>query len=174
MSSPLNLKTAVTFTASLDGLAKAITFCVCIVILIPFLTILVKYQQSHQPLVLLPPAAVALTLGILALYRPKGYSLSAAGLAVLRPACEVRYPLHRIRSVTPVTAKELGFGLRTFGVGGFLGYWGKFRYQHIGQATLFVTDRSKMILLTLDDDRHIIVSPDDTEGFVAAFNELKR
>ena len=161
------------FTASLDSLAKSITFTVCLVIVIPFFTIFMQYKKLNQPLLLLPPAVVALSLVIVALYRPNGYALSNDGLAVLRPAGPVRYPLQVIRSIAPVATKDLGFGLRTFGVGGFLGYWGRYRYQHIGAATLFVTDRSKMLLVTLADNRRIIISPDDTAGFLQAFGEMK-
>ena len=162
------------FTASLDSLAKSITFVVCLVIVIPFFTIFMQYKKLNQPLLLLPPAVVTVLLIIVALYRPKGFALSSEGIEVERMAGPVRFPLQAIRSITPVDAKELGFGLRTFGVGGFLGYWGRYRYQHIGAATLFVTDRSKMLLMTLADDRKIIISPDDTAGFMQAFRELKR
>lgn len=158
----------------MDNLARIITFTVCVVLVIPFVTIFSQYNKLHQPLLLLGPAIVVISLVFVALYRPKAYELGPDGLGVVRPAGIVRFPLQSVRSMRLVTAKDLGFGIRTFGVGGFLGYFGRYRYQNIGAATLYVTDRSKMILITFADDRKIIISPDDTAGFVAAFNELKK
>jgi len=72
----------------------------------------------------------------------------------------------------PITNKELGFGV--FGTGGFFGYFGPYFFQHYGRVTLYATDRSKMLLITLDDERRIIISPEDTEAFMKAFREVMR
>jgi hypothetical protein len=162
------------FPATLDDLAKTITFVVCIVLVIPFFVIFNQYRQLHQPLLLLGPAIVIIGLIITALYRPKEYLLDTSGLRIVRPAKTLIIPLHSINSIMPMTSKELGGGVRAFGSGGFLGYFGKFWYRSHGYVTLYATDRSKMLLITLTNDRKIIISPDDPSEFLAAFNEMKR
>jgi hypothetical protein len=162
------------FTATMDRQAKMISYLVLIVVLIPITTIVSLYFREHDLKLLIAPVVVILALGIAALYRVKGYELSSEGLHIVRPIGETKYPLHRIRSLTSVTSKDMGFGIRTFGSGGFLGYFGKFYYRKIGAATLYVTDVQKMLLITLDDDKKIVISPDDTAAFMAAFQELMK
>lgn len=162
------------FTATMDHLAKIITYVVMIIILFPITKVIVLYTKEHDLKLLLVPLFVFVVLGVAALFRTKEYGLDAEGLHIYRPSGEVKFPLHRFRSIASVTSKELGFGVRTFGSGGFFGYFGKFYYKKIGAATLYVTDREKMLLITLDDDRKIIISPDDTAGFMAAFQELTK
>ena len=162
------------FTATMDNLAKIITYVVLIIILFPITKVILIYTKDHDAKLLLTPLFVIFTLVVAALLHVKEYGLDAEGLHIFRPAGELKYPLHRFRSVASVTSKELGFGIRTFGSGGFLGYFGKFYYKKIGPATLYVTDREKMLLITLDDDRKIIISPDDTAAFMAAFQELTK
>ncbi len=159
------------FSASLDGLSKTLSFVVFAVIIIPIVSILSLYSKSHNLAVLIAPALILVVLLIAMMYRVKAYELDATSLNILRPASTAKFPLHRIRSIRSVTTKELGFGIRTFGSGGFFGYFGKFYYRNIGHVTLYVTDRSKMLLIVLDDDKKIIISPDDTAGFMQAFQE---
>ncbi|MBS1616665.1 MAG: PH domain-containing protein [Bacteroidetes bacterium] len=163
------------FSATLDGLAKTLSFIVFAILIIPFVSILSLYGKSHNPALFIGPAVVLLAMFITMLYRVKGYELDTESLNILRAASVVKYPLHRIRAIRTVTTKELGFGIRTFGSGGFFGYLGKFYYRNIGHVTLYVTDRSKMLLITLDNDKKFLISPDDTAAFMAAFQErMKR
>lgn len=159
------------FSASLDGLSKTLSFVVFVILIIPIISIISLYGKSHDAALFIAPAAVVVALFIAFLYRVKGYGLDGDSLSILRPVSTLKYPLHRIRSIRAVTTKDLGFGIRAFGSGGFFGYFGKFYYRNTGAVTLYVTDRSKMLLLTLDDDKKIIISPDDTAAFMAAFQE---
>jgi len=158
----------------MDSLAKTLTFVVLVVLVIPFITIISQFARIHDMWLLLGPAVILIGIVVTLLYRPKEYQLDAEGLHIIRPVKPVRIPLYNIRSIMPVTTKELGYGLRAFGSGGFLGYFGVFYYRNYGRITLYATDRSKLLLITLDNDRKIIISPDDTEGFMAAFKEIKR
>lgn len=163
------------FSATLDGLSKTLSFIVFAVLIIPFVSIFSLYGKSHNPALFIAPAVVLLALFITLFFRVKSYELDTESLNIIRPASTVKYPLHRIRSIRAVTTKDLGFGIRTFGSGGFFGYFGKFYYRNIGHVTLYVTDRSKMLLITLDDDKKFMISPDDTAAFMSAFQErMKR
>ena len=63
--------------------------------------------------------------------------------------------------------------MRTFGVGGFLGYFGHFRYS-IGPVTMYVTDMDRRILLTLDTGKMLLISPSETDAFMAEITGKKR
>ena len=158
----------------MDGLARTLTFVVCLVLVIPFFVIVSQYARFHDPKLFIGPAIVLVAIAVAALFRPKGFGLDAAGLHIFRPVRSLVFPLQDIRSVMPLTAKELGFGFRTFGSGGFLGYFGRFYYRAYGRVHVFATDRSKIILITLADDRKIIITPDDTQAFMAAFQDLMK
>ena len=158
----------------MDSLARILTFVVLVVLVIPFITIISQYTRIHDSRLLLGPVVILLGIMVTMLYRPKEYQLDAEGLHIIRTVKPVHIPLYNIRSIMPVTTKELGYGLRALGSGGFLGYFGVFYYKNHGRITLYATDRSKMLLIILDNDRKIIISPDDTDGFMAAFNEMKR
>lgn len=162
------------FTATIDSLSRTLTFVVIVVLIIPFITIGSQYMKLGDPLLLIGPVITIVALTAVFLYRIKGYGLDAAGLHIDRLVKPVTIPFQSIEGIMPITAKELGLGIRAFGSGGFFGYLGKFYYRTHGWITLYVTDRSKMLLITLAGDRKVIISPDDTAGFIAAFNDLKR
>ncbi|MBS1643609.1 MAG: hypothetical protein JST36_01090 [Bacteroidetes bacterium] len=162
------------FTATMDGVAKTITYVLLFVLVIPFYTMVRLYTQSHDLLMLVVPIVVSLALILAYLYRPQAYGLDASSLHVFRSIKPLVIPLKSILEVKPITTKELGFGIRTFGVGGFFGYFGKFLYKKHGSIWLYVTDRSKMLLVTLRDESQIMISPDDTAGFLNALQEKMR
>ena len=102
------------FSATLDSQSRMISFVVLVIIMIPILTIVSVYTKHHDPWILLAPVVVILALGVTALFRTKGYWLDREALHIMRQTGEVVFPLHRIRSITSVTVKEMGFGIRTF------------------------------------------------------------
>jgi hypothetical protein len=51
--------------------------------------------------------------------------------------------------------------LRTFGVGGLFGYFGKFYIPSIGSCTFYATQSKNKILITTHNDHKIILTPDD-------------
>ena len=154
-----------TFEARLSDLSKIITFVVMGILVVP--AILMGNMAVHgQPEVLIPLAFVFVILVIAALFRTKSYTTDATQLRVQRPAGEVVLERASLRSATPVTTRELGFGLRLFGSGGFAGYSGFFFYRNIGKTVLYATDATKFILLRMQDEKKILVSPVDTTGFL--------
>jgi hypothetical protein len=160
------------FPARLDSLSRTLSFVVVVALIIPFGSILTQYLKYHDPLLLIGPVIVVVALIVAALLRTTAYEINNAGILVIRPFRSVEIPFREIRSINSITSKELGFGLRAFGSGGFLGYFGRFYYRDHGWITLYATDRSKMLLITLHDDRKIIITPDDLEGFMKTFREM--
>ena len=156
-----------TFSAKLDDLSKIITYVIAAVLVIP-LIMLTQIAARGNPEVLIPFAVVIIVLAVALLFRVKSYVLTPTELQIVRQVGAKSFPINTFKSATPATTKELVFGLRLFGSGGWAGYFGTFFYRNVGKVSVFATDRKKLILLRTKDDRQILVSPEDTEGFLKA------
>jgi hypothetical protein len=156
------------FEAKLDNLSKIISVIVAggVVATTVYITML-ALQEGHPEMILAPAGAI-IALGIAAVYSVKRYTLTDSDLVIERRGSNRLVPLGDIEKAEAVTSKDLGLGVRTFGSGGFMGYLGRHIYRHIGKATLYVTDRERMILITLRSGKQVIISPEDTPGFMKA------
>jgi hypothetical protein len=155
------------FEAKLDDLSKSISFVTLGVLLIP--AVLIINMAAHgEPKPLSVISTVLIILFLAYSYAVKAYELDETELKIYRMAGVKKFKLADLASATPVTTKELGFGLRAFGSGGFFGYFGSFVYRNIGKAQVFATDKSKFILLKTKAGKNIIVSPADTVEFLNA------
>lgn len=166
------------FSAKLDKNAKGITFLSSIVMILPFITIGRYFNATHYWLVLLAPVLIVLAFTACLLWRPTGYTLGAEGLEVHRLIGDLKYPLVAIEDIDNVDLKDLGFGLRTFGSGGYFGYFGRFWYKKLGHISMYATDKEKLLLVVLEQEatkkKYLVISPDDTNTFLETYNKLKR
>lgn len=162
------------FSATMDAVAKTITYALIVVILIPFYTIGRIYAETNDTRLFIVPVLVVLALLLAYLYRPQAYGLDQTKLHIFRTIKPLAIPVKTIRSIMPITSKEMGLGLSATVIGGFFGYFGKYIFQKQGSAWMYVTDRSRMLLITLADESQIVISPDDTQGFMKAFHEIMR
>ncbi|GGM84086.1 hypothetical protein GCM10010967_14850 [Dyadobacter beijingensis] len=101
------------------------------------------------------------------IYRPTGYTLTDDELIIHRPISNVVYP-RRFESTRVIDKESLKYTIRTFGVGAFWGYFGKFYNTALGKMTWYVTRRDQLILIKMTDGKTILVSPDDLNGFAKA------
>lgn len=156
---------AMKYTASIDKPTKIIT--IGITVLFAGIGILELLTFSPEAKI---GAFVSITI-MLAIYwgtyvyRVTGYTLTAGELIIHRPISDVTYSLHTIESVRIVTKEQLKFTIRTFGVGGFWGYFGKFYNSVYGKMTWYVTRRDQMVLIKTDNNI-ILLSPDDIDSFI--------
>jgi hypothetical protein len=91
-------------------------------------------------------------------------------LIVHRPLVNVYIKRSDIRSVELIDKKRIKGSFRIFGVGGLFGYFGGFSNFSIGRMTWYVTRRDKPVLVTTINGKKIIVTPDESDKFVAEFN----
>ena len=70
-----------------------------------------------------------------------------------------------------VDKETMKWTVRTFGVGGLFGYFGKFANRALGSMTLYATRRNNYVLIITTDERKIIITPDEPISFVAQFNK---
>jgi len=68
---------------------------------------------------------------------------------------------------------KLTYSVRTFGVGGLFGYFGKFWNKEYGNMTWYATRRDKAIMIITKENKKIILTPDEVEKFINEFKEIK-
>lgn len=157
------------FRASLDRLAKGVTIGITIL----FAAIIFGRYTAKQedPILALNIINILLVLiyFITFAFRPKYYTFTNDKLEVNRLFKNVEIDLVEIKSVEQIGKEKLSKTMRTFGVGGLFGYFGKFQNTQIGSMTWYATRMDKAVLIVTNDNKKIILTPDNPEEFVAYF-----
>lgn len=101
------------------------------------------------------------------LLTPRGYDVRDGKLFVRTLATKFSYDLRQLSDAYGARASKVFSPgtLRTFGVGGFFGYYGYFRNAALGGFLAFVTDKDKLVVLHFAD-KVLVVSPKEPERFV--------
>lgn len=105
--------------------------------------------------------------------KPLRYELGENELIISRIIMSVRINISDIESLTLISKEKLNGTIRTFGVGGLFGWYGKFSNSQLGNMTWYLTRRDKAILIITKTHKKILISPDDGEAFTQAYNSLK-
>lgn len=160
------------YKASLDKLAKGVTIGITILFVCIIAGQFYLTQRVHNNAI---PAIVSLTLAsiylIAFLFRPLRYRLTPDELIICRPINNIKIKRANIAAVIFLDGNKLSGAIRTFGVGGLFGYYGKFTNSAIGNMTWYVTQRKNAVLIKTTDSTNIILSPDEAEDFVVSFNQ---
>jgi hypothetical protein len=153
------------YKASLDKTAKFITIWISALFI--FIGAL-QYVLTDATLSSVPSFASACLLIIyllVFLFRPARYIITNNELIIVRGACDVRIKRSSINNVAAIEYNDIGGAVRTFGVGGLFGYYGKFANRSLGHMTWFVTRKDSLVLLKTAD-KTIVLSPDQREEFI--------
>jgi Bacterial PH domain len=140
------------YTASLDRMAEIATA-------ITFMGILVSAWIQFFPFTII----LSFTLFISYLYSPRYYSTTETDFIVKRPIGDVKIARKDILKTESI--HSLKWSVRTFGVGGFFGYFGKFYNSTIGSMTWYATKRHDYVLITTSNNK-IIVTPDERDDLM--------
>jgi Bacterial PH domain len=100
-------------------------------------------------------------------YQPQYYVVGKDDLSIKRLSSNIVIPKSAVQSVSIIHRDMLDVSLRTFGVGGLFGYYGKFSNSKLGAMIRYIKRMDSLVLITTSAEK-IIVSPDDAEGFVKA------
>lgn len=159
-----------TYKTSLDKTAMVITTSVTILfaIIIYGQYAFIKNEGNVDP-IYTTTACLLIYLFAFA-FRPISYSVTNEDIVVNRLLFNVRIKKAEIRRVELVAKERVRRSIRTFGVGGLFGYYGKFANFDLGRMTWYATRRDRTVLITTTDDRKIIITPNDPEKFVAEYN----
>lgn len=154
-----------TFKTSLDRLAKGITIGIIVLF-----SVIIGGQliPSYLP----DPIGSLLLIGLLTgtclfcfLFRPLNYVLTNDNLVIHRLFNDVTIKRQNIIMAREVNEKDMGLTIRTFGVGGLFGYFGKFSNSKIGRLTMYGTRRNNTVLIETANKKFIL-TPDEPVEFV--------
>lgn len=163
------------FKATLDKTAKLLTIGVTLL----FLGITIgpkmfgKNENTEIPIIL--SAVLFITYLISYALSPKSYEIKENNVIINRPFKSVIINRTQIKSILKLESGKLTWSIRTFGVGGLFGYFGKFWNKEYGNMTWYATRRDKAIMIITTENKKIIVTPDEPEKFISAFtNEIEK
>jgi hypothetical protein len=104
------------------------------------------------------------------LFSVTGFTIENNKLIVSRPLWQTTIVLPPDSVIT--AEPEVRFGLlRTFGNGGLFGYTGRFRNRKLGFFNAYATSwKHAVSIISPSEDFRIVVTPEDTGGFIQSVN----
>lgn len=156
-----------TYKTSLDNLAKGITIGVTILFVAILIGQFAIIKGTGRAVPIFTTFTLFLIYFISFAFSPINYEVSAQHLSIHRLLIDVNIDRNQIKSVELLDKEDLAWVIRTFGVGGLFGYYGKFANTKLGSMTWYATRRNKTVLIVTLDNKKIILTPDEPEKFVA-------
>lgn len=155
------------YKASLDTLAKIITAGVVILFVAVGQDSAKELIHANGDTTVIITESGLLLLFILVFvgcwfYAPQSYTIDNTNLIINRKAGNIIIKRADIAHVRAMDNSEMKWALRTFGVSGLFGYYGKFYAPKIGSITMYATQRKNRILILTKQGQKIIITPDDT------------
>src|SRR5258708_2546352 len=150
------------YKASLDTLAKVITLCVFVVLaLIGRMSVKALFVAGGDTvLVLFHSGIILLFILIIAfsyLFSTQSYAVENGNLIIKRPIGDRIISINDVVEIHPVEKGEMTGTIRTFGVGGLFGYYGKYYNKRFGSLTLYTTQRHNRIFIRTKSGDKIII-----------------
>lgn len=158
-----------TFTTSLDKFNKITTIIISAILLAVLILVFFLTPADGQNVAKSVSIIPIIAFIVVYLLRPNNYSVSADKLLIHRMINNVEINRNNIQSVQEIDESQVKNSIRTFGVGGFFGSFGKFWNSTLGNMTWYVTRKNNFVLVETKDQKKIILTPDKPEEFVASF-----
>ena len=158
------------FKASSGKTVKIVTIAVTVLFAAIIIWNLIGYQYQSRTGLLLGSAVILLVYSSCWLYSPLHYSVDNDFLTIHRPIGNLKIKRDSVTNVQALTAKQISYAIRTFGVGGVFGYFGKFYNTEFGSMNWYLTRKDTPVLVTTSSNKKIVISPDDQTGFVRQFD----
>jgi hypothetical protein len=152
------------YKASLDKIAKGTTLFVIALFGFIGARVITELWASESDSIFpnaLSLVAILTVFLVSWMYAPISYSLTHDTLLINRRTGPVRIALAEIKEARLLDGNTTALGIRTFGVGGFFGYFGKFYFSRLGHVTCYLTQRKNRILIVTTQGKKIMISPDD-------------
>lgn len=161
-----------TFTTSLDKFNKITTSAVLVLIIGIVGFVIFENEESGQRILIYTAIPMVIFSLIAYLFRPNNYAISEDKLLIHRMIKDVEIKRDNIKSVEIIDESKVKNSIRTFGSGGFFGSFGKFWNSTLGSMTWYVTRKNNFVLVETNDQKKIILTPDNPEKFVAFLNKI--
>lgn len=152
------------FNASMDQQAKWLTAVVTLIIAIAIGTLLFKEINQFGLMVGAVLLVVAFTISWG--YSANQYILSGDSIIIKRPFGNKTIPVSKICKAEKISRGDLRYSIRTFGNGGFLGYYGSYYNKKIGKMQWYATNLNNAILITTKTSKKILITPDEHQKFL--------
>ena len=158
------------YTTSLDRLSKIITIATSILFIVIIVGQFALLPKDHRLISIVTALFLTGCYALIFSLRPVSYVLTTDSLIIHRLLKDVLIKRSTIIAATALDKNELRNSIRTFGVGGLFGYFGRFANPKLGYMTWYATRRDNAILINTTGKKKIILTPDDPIAFLAAIN----
>jgi hypothetical protein len=158
-----------TFKTSLDINAYLITIGVAI-LFVMIIAVQFSHWESSGAVKYFLVVLLSLIYFMAYLYMPLDYKISNEELIIHRLVKSIHIPRNNIVSAESVDKEMISWSLRTMGVGGLFGYYGRFMNYRIGNMIWYATRKDRAVLIRTVNDEKIILTPDEPVRFLAALN----
>jgi hypothetical protein len=157
------------FKASFDWIAKVFSTLFSLIIISIVLYQMYVFYNTRQPDSVIGSFFLLAILFVPFVYHPLNYLITGNQIIIRRPLKNVIIQKHKIGNVKIVDQQNMKGTLRSFGVAGLFGYYGRFSNLKIGSMLWFATQRKNYVLIQTNDDKNYILTPDNPNEFVKQF-----
>lgn len=161
------------YKAPLDNVTKAVTICVTILFITIIAVDLIYFNDSKR-------IATYITVSILItiylgcfMMSPRGYILTEDDVIVRRAVGNVIINRDDIAHMERIESNELNWTIRTWGVGGLFGYFGKFTNAKFGEMIWYASNKNCMLLIVTKSGKKIVLSPQNPKNFINDYSRLE-
>ncbi|MBL0309788.1 MAG: hypothetical protein IPP77_08985 [Bacteroidetes bacterium] len=99
-------------------------------------------------------------------FHPAGYECTEAAIIIKTPFRSIVYPKAEMDKIRRAGDEEMVSSIRTFGVGGLFGYYGKFYNRHLGHMTWYASQGKNWVILLTKNGKNIVLTPDNPQQFI--------
>lgn len=124
--------------------------------------VMLRTPTRLAPLAFVPAAILSVTI----LFAPLGFTVDSVGIIIHRLGPNICIRHDDIAGIERITPRQIGLGIRTFGSGGFFGFFGLFYSRQLGPFRGYMTNRKDLVLITLRSGARLVVSPHPGDAFV--------
>jgi hypothetical protein len=110
-----------------------------------------------------PVGILFIVLVVSYLMSSTGYSISEKELNIIHPIGAKTLALEDIKSALEINKSDIMWSLRTFGVGGVFGFYGKFYNRKFGRMNFYMSQYKNLILIETQSGKKLVISPDKLE-----------
>jgi len=152
------------YKASLDLTSKLITSAIFGMVLWLLYRILIHAQNKaiNEMIGLIVVFLILSAVFVFSyLWHPKSYTVTDYSVIIQRKLKPLELKINQINDLQEISKSDLSGTIRTFGVGGLFGYFGKFYNRKYGTMNWYVTQNKNRVLIELKNGKKYIISPDD-------------
>lgn len=158
--------------ASLSGFVKVTTIIINTMFVLTFIGFFTFLKDSGKEFQIITGTIFFLVFVITYSLRPIHYTITENQLIIHRLYKDVVIEKTDIKSVSILDEKKLEWSIRTFGVGGYYGFFGKFANTQMGNMTWYATRKDNTVLIITEENEKIIITPNEPEAFVVDYYKL--